>query len=156
MKSYRILTVILLLLTLLSITPKSAYSEEYPVSPTVKWLSMSDSQQYSEYLAMLKAYDAIKIESDRLFKITGIQKTRIDLLLKEIEKLEKEKNKIDNKYGVSFGINGGIDTALNITVETNIGFYMIFLNRFFINPGVALKLYDEIGGGLSLSVGFFW
>jgi uncharacterized small protein (DUF1192 family) len=117
---------------------------------------MSDSQQYSEYLAMLKAYDAIKIESDRLFKITGIQKTRIDLLLKEIEKLEKEKNKIDNKYGVSFGINGGIDTALNITVETNIGFYMIFLNRFFINPGVALKLYDEIGGGLSLSVGFFW
>ncbi len=146
----------MIILTVTSIIPKTAYSDEYPIAPTAKWLSMSDSQQYSEYLTILKAYDALKIESDRLFKITGIQKTRIEVLLKEVEKLEKEKNKIDNKYGVSFGVDGGIDTALNITVNTNIGFYLIFLNRFFINPGVALKLYDEIGGGLSLAVGFFW
>jgi len=129
-----------------------AKSSDYPIEPTDKWRKLSDKEKYSLFRSLTIEYDALLIQYNRLTAVSDSQKKRIDLLLREIKRLQSN----EFKYGVSWGLSAGLDNKLNIDIEIQSQFYIIFLKRFFVSPAFSVKFYQNIGGSLYFAFGFLW
>lgn len=128
-------------------------------------LSAADKYQYFK-----KAYDKA-VEMTALAK-KKIEEDKADIEIeKETLKMLEENRLFLEKYipfyprwGFSFGstfVVGAnqdgvtLKEILGIDLTIDADFYVFFFKgRFFIKPGINVKIYENIGGGISFACGF--
>lgn len=142
----------MLILVITLLMASEIRSFDYPKEPTEKWKKLTDTEQYQLFVEINIQYDYLLEQYHRQKKLSNIQLDRINILVNEIKRLQKDKF----KYGVSWGLSAGLDNMLNVDVEFISNFYIIFLKRFFLSPAFSIKFYKNIGGNISFSVGFLW
>jgi hypothetical protein len=79
----------------------------------------------------------------------NISKDKDDLII-EYEKIIEKYKKMTKKYGFGINVNGGLNQELRADCFVNVSVKFYFLNgRICLEPGVYVKMYDNLGGGLS-------
>lgn len=159
-----------MLLTVL-LTVNSQEIKRLPEDPPEWWYKMNDHEKYK----LLRATHDIAVEQNiKLGEMNNQSKINIEEDEKTLKNIEKNRKFLEDynpfypKWGFSFGATGllGIDKNYNIVdmknfLQTdliiNIDFYKFFWKgRVFIRPGLNLKVYENVSGGLSFSLGFIF
>lgn len=96
-------------------------------------------------------YETIKKDTKFIEELRSDNKELKDQLVKTNKAL---KNIYKIKHGLSMFALAGIDRDLEFDLYTGITYRRYMFNgRFFVGGGVAVKLYDEIGIGITLEIG---
>jgi|WetSurMetagenome_2_1015567.scaffolds.fasta_scaffold451499_2 hypothetical protein len=115
------------------------------------WSSKSDKEKWEFY----KSTFNISVD---LLEMMNQKQVINDELSKDLTESNNLLNKLwYAKYGLGVSALVGIDKTLSIDVYTKLDLYLYFLKgRGFVNLSAGIKIYDSLGGGLSLGVGFNW
>ena len=117
------------------------------------WYTLSDDAQWMEYYWLYQEYTYMLEKYNRL---KSIDLEKEDLIITYEKKIEQLKSYIP-RYGLGLYITGGLDKTLEADVFCGIDFYIYALKgRLFFPLGAYVKIYDELGGGLKVGIGFNW
>lgn len=114
-----------------------------------KWDQLTDQQKWESYITAHNSYLRLKSVYDR-------SEDEKDVLVEALDGTNKLlTNKWYPKLGFNISVLAGIDKQLGLDVYTSLVLKKYFLKgHAFIDIGVSLKIYDELGGGLLLGIGF--
>jgi hypothetical protein len=121
------------------------------IKPDSWWYELSNEEQwlyYRESMIQLKAM----IE---LAENNNSKKQDMINLLEENKNFLKHYKPFYPKWGFKISATGIIDKTLSPDVYVS-GDALIFIlkGRMFFSPGINIKFYDDVGGGINLGIGF--
>jgi hypothetical protein len=150
---------------ILTILPMAKSQKQLPETPPSWWHDLSDTEKYQYFKAAhdkaieMVAFAKIKVEENKIE-----DKEKLLLMLEENKKFLENYKPFYPRWGFSLGINflasynkeaAIIKEMLQFDLIINTDFYIFFFKgRFFINPKINIKIYENIGGGLGVSIGF--
>lgn len=130
-------------------------NDELPIRAENWWYELNDQEKWELFR---------KHFNNELILLESLKNSTIEL--KNVEKIIENNNNFLKKYKPfypKFGFNLNFLAGLNynnninkifVDVYGNINFMIFFLKgRFFLMPGIDVKIYDGFGGGINFGIG---
>jgi hypothetical protein len=102
-------------------------------------------QYYKQCVRLEKELNRLINEIETEIKISEDK----DRIIKEYESVLNKYEKLKSKYGLGLSIYGGLTQELRAESIVSLDVYFYFLNVAFL-PGIYVKIYDTLGGGIKL------
>lgn len=140
------------------------YGDEYPVTPTSKWLSCSKEESYKIYLELVKAneqlekaYKDLRKEYDVINKLLSNEIKENVILRKEMGILVKANRPL--KFGINLSVLGGINfgdisQTMRFAASGKVGFMIFLIDRLYLGPDLEVDVFPVISGKIGITLGY--